>query len=273
MVREALDLGVSYIDTARGYGTEEIVGRALEGRREAAVISTKASVRSSEGLTDATRLRRDIELSLVQLRTDTIDVFHLHGVAASDYAYCASELIPELLALRDRGAIRHLALSERFPEDIGHDMLQQAANDDCWDVVMVGFNMLNPSARRSVFPQTIGAGVGVEVMFAVRSIFSQPAVLRETITNAVAQGLVDADALDQDDPLGFLVHEGGADSLVEAAYRFARHEPGCQVILTGTGKIEHLRSNVRSINLPLLPDADLARLESLFGHLAIFTGN
>jgi L-galactose dehydrogenase len=132
---------------------------------------------------------------------------------------------------------------------------------------------LNPSARLSVFPGTSAAGVAVEVMFAVRSIFSQPALLRETIADAVAQGLVDSDALDRDDPLGFLVHEGGAASVVEAAYRFARHEPGCQVILTGTGKIEHLRSNIRSINLPPLPDEDLARLESLFGHLAIFTGN
>ncbi len=42
MVRRALDLGITYIDTARAYGTEEAVGLGLKGRRDEAVISTKA---------------------------------------------------------------------------------------------------------------------------------------------------------------------------------------------------------------------------------------
>ena len=72
---------------------------------------------------------------------------------------------------------------------------------------------------------------------------------------------------------GFLVHEGGAASVVDAAYRFARHEPGCHVVLTGTGSVEHLDENVRSINAPPLPGADLDRLRSLFGHLDHLSGN
>jgi aryl-alcohol dehydrogenase-like predicted oxidoreductase len=274
IVHGALDLGITYFDTAQSYGTEDIVGRALEGHRDEVVISTKANVRHPDDhLSDATEMRNAIESSLNRLRTETIDVFHLHGVDTKDYSYCVSEIVPELISMRDRGSIRYLALSERFAEDTAHEMLQTASDDDFWDVVMVGFNVLNPSARRSVFPRTIADNVGVEVMFAVRRVISQPDVLREAMKDAVDQGFIDAGALDPSDPLGFLVHDAGASSVIEAAYRFARHEPGCHVTLTGTGNLAHLESNVRSINLPALPDDDLQRLKTLFGHLTIFTSN
>ena len=55
--------------------------------------------------------------------------------------------------------------------------------------------------------------------------------------------------------------------MVEAAYRYARHEPGVDVVLFGTGSIAHLRSNVASLLKPPLPNADRAKLAALFGHL------
>src|SRR6476646_8558277 len=110
-------------------------------------------------------------------------------------------------------------------------------------------------------------------MFAVRRVLSRPDELARVARALVDDGHVGADALDPSDPLGFLVHEGGAASVVEAAYRYARHEPGCQVVLTGTGSPEHLEENVRSINGPPLPGADLERLRSLFGQLDHLSGN
>ncbi len=55
-------------------------------------------------------------------------------------------------------------------------------------------------------------------MFAVRQAFSQPPVLARIVENLIAQGLVDEDALDTADPLRFVVDEGHAASLTEAAY-------------------------------------------------------
>jgi aryl-alcohol dehydrogenase-like predicted oxidoreductase len=66
---------------------------------------------------------------------------------------------------------------------------------------------------------------------------------------------------------GFIIHDGGASNLVEAAYRYARHEPGVDVVLFGTGHAAHLRSNVASLLKPPLPDADRAKLAALFGRL------
>ena len=55
--------------------------------------------------------------------------------------------------------------------------------------------------------------------------------------------------------------------MTEAAYRFARHEPGVDVVLFGTGDAAHLRANVAALLKPPLPEADRAKLAELFGHL------
>ena len=239
------------------------------------VISTKISPRDREGvLLDAKALRAAVQASLQKLGTDRIDVYHLHGVGDDEYTASAWRSTSRSCErLRDDGMIRFLAISERFGADPGHTMLQRAVEDDCWDVMMVGFNPLNPSARDRVFAVTRETDVAIEVMFAVRRALSRPDELARVAAELVEQGRVDGADLDPDDPLGFLVHEGGAASVVEAAYRFARHEPGCHVVLTGTGSVEHLEENVRSINAPPLPGADLDRLRSLFGHLDHLSGN
>jgi hypothetical protein len=82
-----------------------------------------------------------------------------------------------------------------------------------------------------------------------------------------AKGLVEKWLGETGDPLGFLVHPGGAQNMIEAAYRFARHEPGVDVVLFGTGDAKHLRSNVASLLKPPLPEADRVKLAALFGHL------
>jgi aryl-alcohol dehydrogenase-like predicted oxidoreductase len=70
-----------------------------------------------------------------------------------------------------------------------------------------------------------------------------------------------------DNPLSFLLHEGGASSVTDAAYRFVRHEPGVHVVLFGTSSPEHLRENIASLLKPPLPEVDRQRLAELFGHL------
>src|SRR5580658_9133201 len=126
LVQRALELGVTYVDTARAYGTEEIVGRALVGHRDSVVLSTKAHPQTRDGPLSADGLRESVELSLRRLRTDRVDVFHLHGVTTTTYRHCVDVLVPELQRLRDGGSIRYVALSEQFGGDPGHAMLQGA---------------------------------------------------------------------------------------------------------------------------------------------------
>ena len=110
-------------------------------------------------------------------------------------------------------------------------------------------------------------------MFAVRRALSQPERLNEVCAELVAKGAIKKDAVDLNDPLGFLLKETDAATLPEAAYRFCRHEPGVDVILTGTGNPAHLKENVAAILKPALPRSVLEKLAKLFGGLDYLTGN
>ncbi|MBW2282406.1 MAG: aldo/keto reductase [Deltaproteobacteria bacterium] len=271
VVRRAIDLGVSFIDTAAAYGTEEIVGDGIRASGETVVVSTKFSPYGKDGLVKGADVKRFAEKSLKRLRLETLDVYSLHGVVAEDYAYCRDELVPALLALRDQGKIRFPGITERFNSDPAHVMLGRALDDDVFDVVMVGFNLLNPSAARSILPRAKAAGVGTQIMFAVRRALSQPDALAEVVGGLVERGEVDGSGLDLERPFDFLLDAAG--SVVEAAYRFCRHAPGADVILTGTGRVEHLEENLGFIQGDPLPASVLAQHEARFGAVDSVTGN
>jgi L-galactose dehydrogenase len=271
VVRQALEAGIDLVDTSEAYGTEEIVGQAIRGLdRSALVLSTKKGVRHGVTPQDVVQ---SLEASLRRLGTDYVDLYHLHAVMLEDYPRLLNEIVPTMQRLRDQGKIRYLAISERFGQDTGHAMLQRALQDDVWDVMMVGFNPLNQSARERVFARTIEQKIGVLVMFAVRRALSRPERLQETMIELIERGEVDADEIDLEDPLGFLVHEGGATSIPDAAYRFCRDEPGTHVVLSGTGNPEHLKANLETFERPPLPEADRRRLEHIFRRVDSVAGN
>jgi aryl-alcohol dehydrogenase-like predicted oxidoreductase len=273
IVEAALDLGVDFIDTARAYGTEVAVGKALRGRRDRVVISTKSSPRGREGMLSPAELRESLEKSLRRLDTDYVDVFHLHGVSEPQLEHVAEVLVPELERMREEGKVRFLGATEHFGADTDHRMLRRALPADLFDVIMVGFNLLNPSARQTVFPLTQQNDVGTLIMFAVRRALSRPDALRELVDGLIERGEIESDRVDRDDALGFVAERPEVASVVDAAYRFCRHEPGAHVILTGTGSGEHLRANVASILAPPLPEELAARLREIFGRVDSVSAN
>ncbi len=269
LVRQALDLGVNFLDTAENYGTEAIVGAAIRDvPRDRVVVSTKKIMPEPGDPDPAGFMRAGVEASLKRLGTDYVDVFHLHGVSEARYDFAANVMAPVLAKLREEGKIRAVGITEEFPANPRHEMLRRGLRDPWWDVVMVGFNLLNPSARRSVFPLTRQKGVGTLVMFAVRRALSQPAQLARLLEDMKQRGLVEPGA-----DLGFLTEDECAGSLTEAAYRFCVHEPGADVVLTGTGDAGHLGANIEAALKPPLPAAALERLEALFGDVDSVTGN
>jgi len=271
IVQRALELGVNFIDTAEAYSTEALIGAALAGtRRQNVVLSTKKSISTEQQLISAAELISGLDASLTRLQTDYIDIYHLHGVRPEQYDHAVTELMPALVRLRDAGKIRFLGITEAFGSDTGHQMLTRAVREDNWDVVMVGFNILNQSARDRVLVETTRRGIGVLCMFAVRDALSRPEKLRETVGQLIHQGLIAPDAVDLQNPLGFV--EQVADSLPDAAYRFCRAEPGIHVVLSGTGKRAHLEQNAASILRPPLPDHIRARLIGLFGQIDTVSG-
>jgi len=268
IIRAALDLGVNLFDTAASYSTEPVLAKALRGvPRDAVVICTKAPFAISNPNSTAESAVASLDRSLKELGTDYIDVYQLHGIAPRAYDHALAVLAPALLREKEKGKFRHLGITETAPGDPEHEMAQRACKDGVWDTLMLAFHMMHQNARASVFPLTRQYRVGTLMMFAVRNIFSRPERLAATLRELAAEGEVPQALADSPDPLGFLVHAGGASSVIDAAYRFVRHEQGADVVLFGTGDQAHLSSNIASILKPPLPESDRARLAALFGHL------
>jgi len=277
VVRAAIDAGVTFIDTAAGYDTEEVVGAAIAGRRDGLVLSTKNHIvrKGTDFLGDdfitGAEFADLVDASLRRLGTDHVEILHLHGIVASQYDYCVSEMVPVLERLKEQGKIGFTAISERFYVEPEHDLLLRALEDDYFDVMMVGYNLLNHTALSTVVPAATAKGVGLQGIYAVRGRLATAEKAQSLIDESVALGEIDPALLDAD-PLGFLTADGVASSLVEACYRYNRWAPGVHTTLTGTGSIDHLRSNLVDLQRPPLPDEVLARIEQLFGGVHTVTG-
>lgn len=278
IVRRALDLGVTFIDTAAAYGTEEAVRDGIAGRRDEVVLSTKCGAYGGsdwnlepEVCTPAV-LRARVEECLTRLGTDHIDIMNLHGVVPGQYPGCIDQLLPALLDLKAAGKIRFLGITELFQVDTDHRMLRQCLEDGHFDVVMVGFNFLNPSARQGVLDLAQEKAIGTQIMFAVRQALRSPEALQPHLEKLRADGWLEGTDLSAEDLQRLLTDEGGAASLTDAAYRFCRHEPGAHVVLTGTGNADHLTANIASILSPPLAPVALDALERLFGKVSTVTG-
>ena len=113
-IRASLDAGVNLIDTAEGYGhgySEELVGLALEGRRDGMVICTKASPEHHRHVD----LIQACENSLRRLRTDYIDLYLLHW---PNHAIGFEEPAGALEKLRDQGKVRHIGVANFAKHDL-----------------------------------------------------------------------------------------------------------------------------------------------------------
>ena len=280
IVRAAIDRGINFVDTAARYGTEPIVGAALQGIRDKVVISTKQwPVKGGQGqqgtdYVSAAELRQGVEKSLRDLGTDRIDILHLHGVSTHQYPHCLNELVPEMQRLQQAGKIRFLGITEAFNVDTRHEMLAEATRSEVWDVIMVGINFLNQTALAEVLPQCTQRGIGTLCMYAVRWGLVDRGQAKLLIEEAVRRGEIDASVGAEPDPFAFLREADGRPiPLTEAAYRYCRHTPGLDVILTGTSSLDHLDDNIRAIMAPPLPAPVLDRLRQVFGRVSTITGN
>ncbi len=274
VVRAALDLGVTLIDTARVYQTEHAVGLALRGRRrEQVVVSSKSPYLDSDHrLLSAQAFRENIEASLRDLGLETIDIYFIHGLALPYYEACRERFLPVLEEARRGGKIRFIGLTEAFERDTRHEMLQRAVLDPEWDAFMVGFNLLNPSARERVLARTRQSGAATLGMFAVRRGLIDESLLRTLLQRLAASGEIDPALASAPDLFESLGLRGVSETLSEAAYRFAVFEPGMDCVLSGTSSAEHLRANLEAVRRGPLPPQTLARLQELFGKLDSLSG-
>jgi L-galactose dehydrogenase len=136
-----------------------------------------------------------------------------------------------------------------------------------WDCIMLKYGVLNQWAAKEVLPAAEKAGVGILNMAPIRQTLTRDADCRALFEKWRQDGTVDVSSLDEDDPFGWLVHDG-VESVIDAGYRFAAMHSGISTVISGTSSVEHLEANARSLEAPELPEADYQRLLKLFAESA-----
>lgn len=126
--------GINFIDTARVYTiSEELLGIALEGRRDKFILASKSMARTAEAM------RADIEISLKNLKTDYIDLYQIHNIPAHqiDAACAPGGLVEALLEAKEQGKIRHIGLTAHSIESF-----ERALELDFVETIMFPYNIV-----------------------------------------------------------------------------------------------------------------------------------
>ncbi len=161
VIHRYLDAGGNFLDTADMYGSgrnEELVGRAIAGRRDAVVLATKfGNVRGPQGeflgvRGDATYVRECCEASLRRLKVETIDLYYQHRV---DLKVPIEETVGAMAGLVQAGKVRHLGLSEAAPATI-----RRAAKVHPIAALQTEYSLWSRDVEASVLPAVRELGIG-----------------------------------------------------------------------------------------------------------------
>ena len=156
-VLHALEKGIDFIDTARNYTTSERrIGIALRETDRRVVIASKSHSMTSDGI------RADLEVSLRELRRDSVDLYQCHFIRNErDYLQIISTggALDGLRKAKDEGLIGHIGVSSH-----SLDLLDRVLEDGLFESIMLCFSFLEPAAREKIIPKAISKNVGVIAM-------------------------------------------------------------------------------------------------------------
>lgn len=247
-VQNALELGVTLLDTAPAYGrSETIVGRAIAGQRDRAILVTKVEVPvDGDGPAVARHVDESVRRSLAALRTDHVDVLLLHSPPANQlrdpFAVEAVRQQQELGRTRFVGASTY-----------GAETAAAAVAGALHDVVQVE---LSPLDRRLVgtIGQALKAGVGV---------IARSVLLKGVLTSR-AHALPDSLGPLRDAALELARLAADASlTLPELAYRFVLGSTDVSTALVGTSSLAELQSVVAAVDRGPLPAPLVTALERI----------
>jgi aryl-alcohol dehydrogenase-like predicted oxidoreductase len=260
-IEAALDAGVTFFDTADKYGdglSEELLGRAMKGRREQFVVATKIGwidfdweARRSRYDT-VEKVERDVEASLRRLQTDHVDLLQLH----IDFDEPNTPVLMEAFrTLKDAGKILAWGVSTGEMARLA----QLDADGDC-DTLQVDFSILNRLPERDLLPYCEEHGIGVIVRgplamglltgkYDADATFAEDDFRREWQTDPEQHEtfLADLDAVGR---LEGVVPEG--QTLAQLALRFAMDHPAVSTVIPGAKARAQAEANAAAGVMPPL---------------------
>lgn len=273
MLAAAFDRGVNFIDTADAYAdgeSETILGRALKGRRDHLVISTKCGFRYGEPLTQAGLSRRHIlwtvDQSLKRLATDWIDVLIAHKV---DFTTPVEET---LLALDDvvrSGKARYIGFSNWPAWQAAAALEFQKANGLARFITgQMYYSLVCRDVETDVIPMMRHYGVGMMVWSPLAQGFLSGKYTPETLKDPDNR-LSGFDVLPLDKAQGFKavdklreIAAARGCSVAQTAIAWLLAKQAATSIIIGASKMSHLEDNLGAVDVELTPE-DVAALDEM----------
>ena len=270
-IHRALDLGITFFDTAEIYGpytNEELLGKALAGHREGVVIATKFGFRVRNGVrgVDGTpeNVKRVADESLRRLNVDVIDLYYQHR---RDPAVPIEETVGAMKELVEAGKVRYLGLSE-----VGAQTLRRASAVHPIAALQTEYSLWERDVER-LFPTLRELGIG----FVPYSPLG-----RGFLTGAVTAATLEPDDFRVTNPRFFPENEAHNAALVEVVRRVAQRRASTParvalawvlaqgddiVPIPGTKRVKYLEDNAGATGVGL-DASDLAELDALKGRVA-----
>lgn len=241
VLNTALDLGVNLVDTAGCYGVaEEFIGRTIAGRRDEFILSSKTGHMSGECGDETWSyecVAASIDRSLERMKTDRIDVMHLHSCTVA-----VLERGDAIRALEDAvqaGKVRFAAYSG------DNDAALWAARSGRFSVIQTSFNLVDQAARHELFGEITSRSLGL--------------IVKRPILNGVWRVDQDPDPYHNGYASEYFLRQqtmtGAFDQMpgepadpIEASLGFTlAHEP-VSVAIVGTKNEHHLRANIAMLD-------------------------
>lgn len=280
-VARALELGITYFDTAPVYGagrSETNLGNALHELDAKPIVVTKVALDLEELDDIAGSVVRSVEQSLERLRREAVEVVYLHNRVAAERAPKPDVGVGALLTaddvlgpggvveglerLRKRGLVKHFGCCSYGGE---MDVLDRVLASDAFDTMLVHYNVITQTAWRSAVPGSVIPDYhGIAARAVARGMGT--AILRVLEAGLLAGNSREAPSAKQDAEraraaaLGFL--QNGDTTLAPSAIRFALSNPGVSVVLIGVSEVAHVDAAVEAASRGPLPAELLDRIEA-----------
>lgn len=290
VVARAIELGITYFDTAQAYGdgtSEANLGHVLEELDADVVVGTKVALTAEQMTHIDEAVPAAVETSLRRLRRERIDLMQLHNrvvaerqpergwVSVEDVAAA----VDAFRALQAEGRIRAWGIN-----GLGETgSLHRAIATTEPHTIQTCYNLLNPTAGRETpegFPfqdygqlidRAVERGIGPIAIRVLAGGALAGTSARHPVGADSVSPIATSDHYEEDVRLAqrfrFLVEDGYADSLVEAAMRFAIGKEELSTALVGISSMDQLEQAVEYVERGPLPQAALARLTEVWGEM------
>jgi aryl-alcohol dehydrogenase-like predicted oxidoreductase len=258
LVHEALDRGINLLDTADLYEdgrNEELVGKAIQGRRDRVVLATKAGNRRFPGqegwIWDPSKqnIKSAVKGSLSRLKTDYIDLYQLHGGTIEDPI---DETIEAFEELKQEGVIRYYGISSIRPNVIREYVARSSIVS-----VMNQYSIVDRRGEEEALPLLQEHGISVIARGPLAS--GVLAGNREPAKGYLDYGLEELQALREQ--LQSLVT--GERSLSQLAIRYSLSHPAVAAVIPGASSRDQLLQNIEAANFPMLTEEEVQAIRRM----------